>query len=72
MNTVSREDIDHLLKATTDSTKAFVEGMFNSVQSRLNQLFAENVELNVVWNLLKQSSAICRMWSIYRQVVSEL
>ena len=43
MNAVSREDLDHLRKATTDSTRSFVEVIFNSVQDRINQLIAENV-----------------------------
>ena len=45
MSAVSRDELDHLLKATMESTKTFVEVMFNSVQGRVNQLVAENVEL---------------------------
>ena len=45
MSAVSRDELDHLLKATMVSTKTFVEVMLNSVQGRVNQLVAENVEL---------------------------
>ena len=45
MSVVTREDIDLLLQTTVATTKSFVEAMFNSQQSQINQLITENVEL---------------------------
>ena len=45
MNAVSREYLEQLLKATTDSTEYFVEAVFISVQGCVNYIFAENFEL---------------------------
>ena len=45
MSVVSRGDLDLLLQSTVATMKTFVEAMFNSQQSQINQLLTENVEL---------------------------